>query len=102
MHPQHVSKSGITIRQGILISHTYEVQYSTFKKNRVTFKLFKNELEVIYPLQKIYFFNPINHPTVMFKRNIILDFKYKKFFRMEDYFLWIRLILNKYRVKNIA
>ena len=46
--------------------------------------------------------NPINHPSVMFKKQAILDVgSYKKMMFFEDYYLWIHLILNKAKFYNI-
>jgi glycosyltransferase involved in cell wall biosynthesis len=84
--------NNIAVLGSSVVENFYYIKKKILKKSEV------NEKKLY---KKIYFFNPINHPTVMFKRDIILDFKYKKFFRMEDYYLWIRLILNKYRVKNM-
>ena len=45
--------------------------------------------------------NPMNHPTVMFKKNDLIKFKYKNFYRMEDYYLWIRMIKKNKLFYNI-
>ena len=45
---------------------------------------------------------PFNHPTVMFKKEDILKIgNYQPFYRMEDYFLWIRLVEANLQMKNI-
>ena len=46
--------------------------------------------------------NPINHPSVMFKRQIILNVGgYLPMPYFEDYFLWIRCIVGGYSLLNI-
>lgn len=46
--------------------------------------------------------NPFNHPTVMFKKNIILKVgNYIEIKGFEDYFLWSRIIANKYKTANL-
>lgn len=46
--------------------------------------------------------NPINHPVVMFKKSAVLKAgNYQKALWMEDYFLWVRMILDGARFYNI-
>ena len=46
--------------------------------------------------------NPMNHPSVMFKKSDILAVGgYKHFYLLEDYYLWTRLIMEKYELYNI-
>ena len=46
--------------------------------------------------------NPINHPTVMFRKSaVIASGGYKHFPLFEDYYLWIRMLLNGRRFYNI-
>lgn len=46
--------------------------------------------------------NPINHPTVMFKKDtVIAAGGYKHFPLFEDYFLWVRMLLNGAKFYNI-
>ncbi len=46
--------------------------------------------------------NPINHPVVMFKKHAVLAAGgYKHFPLFEDYYLWVRMILNGARFYNI-
>lgn len=46
--------------------------------------------------------NPINHPTVMFRRKAILKVGgYLHFPLFEDYYLWIRMLVNGSRFYNI-
>ncbi len=45
---------------------------------------------------------PINHPAVMFKKNSILFAGgYRHFPLFEDYYLWVRLLLNGARFYNV-
>lgn len=46
--------------------------------------------------------NPINHPCVMFKKNdVIRAGGYQDFYLLEDYYLWIRMIVKGYKVYNL-
>lgn len=46
---------------------------------------------------------PFNHPTVMYRRDLVLSVGgYSDFARMEDYLLWAKLILAGARVANVA
>ena len=46
--------------------------------------------------------NPINHPTVMFKKSAILDCgSYEDCRYFEDYYLWVKLLKNGYSFYNI-
>lgn len=46
--------------------------------------------------------NPINHPTVMFKKKAVLAVGgYQDFPLFEDYYLWIRMLVNGYNFYNI-
>ena len=46
--------------------------------------------------------NPLNHPAVMFKKEKIEKVGgYMPFYLFEDYYLWVRLLLNGCKVKNI-
>lgn len=48
------------------------------------------------------FRNPINHPTVMFRKNDIIDIgSYSHMPLFEDYFLWVRAILNYKVIENL-
>jgi amylovoran biosynthesis glycosyltransferase AmsE len=46
--------------------------------------------------------NPINHMTVMFRKNAVLDaggYQHLRF--MEDYFLWVRMYVKGYKLVNL-
>jgi len=46
--------------------------------------------------------NPLNHPSVMFRKSIIQKVGgYQHFYLLEDYFLWVRLIVAGYELYNI-
>lgn len=46
--------------------------------------------------------NPINHPTVMFKKQAVIDAGgYQHFPLFEDYYLWVRMLLNGAKFYNI-
>lgn len=46
---------------------------------------------------------PFNHPTVLYRRDLVLSVGgYTDFARMEDYLLWAKLILAGARVANVA
>lgn len=52
-------------------------------------------------LSKSLYTNPIIHPTIFIKREILSKHKYKQVPFAEDYELYLRLYLNGYRLKNI-
>jgi GT2 family glycosyltransferase len=46
--------------------------------------------------------NPLAHPTVVFRRSLVLQVGgYRPFFHMEDYDLWVRLIQSGARLANV-
>lgn len=46
--------------------------------------------------------NPFNHPTVMFKKQAVLDAGgYQHAMWFEDYYLWARMLANGCRAKNV-
>lgn len=58
------------------------------------------EAEEIYRLGKKK--NPMNHPTVMFRKSAVLAAGgYKHFLLFEDYYLWVRMLMNGNRLANI-
>lgn len=45
---------------------------------------------------------PVNHPSVMFKKSAVIQAgNYQDFFHLEDYYLWIRMMMNDLKFKNI-
>ena len=52
--------------------------------------------------QKVFLRNPLNHMTVVFRKSIILAVDgYKDMPGFEDYYLWMRLIDNGYKITNV-
>lgn len=46
--------------------------------------------------------NPMNHPTVIFRKSAVLSVgSYKEMSLFEDYYLWLRLLKKGYRLENI-
>jgi len=46
--------------------------------------------------------NPFNHPTVMYKKQAVIDAgDYQHAMGFEDYFLWARMLVNGAKAKNI-
>ncbi|CAD7287292.1 glycosyltransferase [Campylobacter suis] len=46
--------------------------------------------------------SPINHPSVMFKKSAVLSAgSYQKMIFLEDYYLWVRMIMNGAKFYNI-
>lgn len=46
--------------------------------------------------------NPLNHPTVMFRKDHVLKSgNYKSLLWFEDYYLWARMIMKGYQLANI-
>ncbi|MDR1392833.1 MAG: glycosyltransferase [Bifidobacteriaceae bacterium] len=46
--------------------------------------------------------NPLAHPTVMFRRAVVLEAGgYRPFFHLEDYDLWVRLMMAGARIANL-
>lgn len=46
--------------------------------------------------------NPVNHPSVMFKKQSVINAgNYKKMYSFEDYYLWIRMLMNNSNLYNI-
>jgi len=46
--------------------------------------------------------NPINHPTVMFKKYAVIDSGgYEKMPDLEDYYLWVKMLKKGYKFYNI-
>jgi len=46
--------------------------------------------------------NPLNHPTVMFRKSHILEVgSYEDMLYFEDYFLWCKLLLRNYKISNL-
>lgn len=83
-------------KYSIIGSNVYE-NYITEKKK------IKKEMPSSYKLikRRCKFSNPINHPTVMLKKKVLTKYCYKNFLRMEDYYLWIKMMSNNVIFFNI-
>ncbi len=47
--------------------------------------------------------NPLNHPTVFFRKSHVLEVGgYKDMQLFEDYYLWVRLIVAGYKIHNLS
>jgi len=47
--------------------------------------------------------NPLSHPSVMFRKAVVLKAgSYKDMPLFEDYYLWIRIIMNGFKIANIS
>lgn len=47
--------------------------------------------------------NPLNHPTVVFKKSIVQKVgSYKNMPLFEDYYLWMRLLAKGYQIENLS
>lgn len=69
-------------------------------RNVIAYKPVKIEHKEIK--QQMKFRNPINHPSVMFKKSHVLQVgSYEHCFLNEDYYLWIRMIQQGFIFKNI-
>lgn len=50
----------------------------------------------------IKFRNPINHPTVVFRKSEVLAVgSYKEINLFEDYYLWVRMYMNNSKIENL-
>lgn len=46
--------------------------------------------------------NPLNHPSVVFRKKAVLDVGgYKPFLLFEDYYLWVRMMVNGCKLANV-
>lgn len=59
----------------------------------------KNHIDIVRFMKKR---SPFNHPSVMFKKSEVLKAGgYQHWYLNEDYYLWIRMLLNGCKFKNI-
>lgn len=102
----------------ISLPNRFEEQIKIFQQDEIDLcgswiDEFENDENIIISSRKVPEFNsdiikfskirnPINHPTVMFKKNSVIDAEnYKKMYSFEDYYLWIRMIMNNSNLYNI-
>ncbi|MDN0051613.1 glycosyltransferase [Bacteroides caecigallinarum] len=46
--------------------------------------------------------SPLNHPAVMFRKQAVINVGgYKHFYLFEDYYLWVRMIMNESKMYNL-
>lgn len=65
-----------------------------YKKSKTTHEEIKREIK---------YKNPMNHPTVMFKKSDVQKVgSYKPWFLNEDYFLWIRMLHQGFEFQNLS
>ncbi|WP_440634200.1 glycosyltransferase [Candidatus Pelagibacter sp. HIMB1746] len=102
----------------ISLSKRFEIQYkfitskkyisvlgsSVYEKYLSSGKIIlkKNPLKLQQIKKNLSFRNPMNHPTIMFKKKLLVSIGgYKEINRMEDYYLWIRLINSGAVLENL-
>jgi glycosyltransferase involved in cell wall biosynthesis len=52
---------------------------------------------------KMKYRNPMNHPSVMYRKNdVLISGSYKHWFLNEDYYLWIRMMQQGFKFANIG
>ena len=103
----------------ISLPNRFKLQYEYLKKNEnisvVGSSVFEKDLDSGKKTIKrspqthekikkyIKFRNPMNHPTIMFRKSVVQKVGgYLNLSRMEDYYLWIRLISSGFLINNIA
>jgi glycosyltransferase involved in cell wall biosynthesis len=85
------NKKNLSVLGGSVLENYYKKK--VVKKMPLTYNSIKNY---------IFFKNPINHPTVMFRKNDLLSSSmYSECKRMEDYYLWINLISRGLYIENM-
>ena len=48
------------------------------------------------------FRNPMNHPSVIFKKNLVIEVgSYENYLFFEDYHLWVKLLVNNVKFSNV-
>jgi glycosyltransferase involved in cell wall biosynthesis len=76
------------------------IEFLDTKDNVLAYKTScENHTQII---KKMKFRNPINHPSVMFKKShVMLSGNYKDWFLNEDYYLWVRMINKGFKFHNL-
>lgn len=81
---------------------TYIEEFNNYDQTKVLRKVPLSEKEII---KRILFSNPINHVSVIFKVSLLKKYKDQNFYPLidgfEDYALWIKLLSNKVKIKNL-
>lgn len=82
------------------ICSSWVSEFDSDEKNIVSYRKIPKEHDEIVNYSKMR--NPINHPAVMYKKSIVeKSGGYKKMMWFEDYYLWVRMILNGAKFYNI-
>lgn len=82
------------------ICSSWVSEFETIEENIISYRKLPEKHDEIMKFSKIK--NPINHPSVMFKKTIVEKAGgYKKMVWFEDYYLWARMILNGAKIYNI-
>lgn len=69
-------------------------------ENVVSVRKLPETSEELYSFAK--YRNPLNHPTVMFRKQAVMNVGgYKHFFLFEDYYLWVRMLMNDSKFYNV-
>ena len=100
-HPQRFEKQlKVFTNNNIDICGSWVSEFVEDEKNIVSFrKVPQSHMEIVAFAKKR---NPINHPAVMYKKSMLENAGgYKKMIWFEDYYLWIRMILNGAKFSNI-
>ena len=75
-------------------------EFENTEDNIIGYRKTPENYEEIYKFAKKR--NPFNHPSVMFKKSVILEAgNYQHFLYFEDYFLWVRVLQITKKVHNI-
>lgn len=76
-------------------------EFDTFEENIIGYRCVPLTFDKIYSFAKNR--NPFNHPSVMFKKSTIINAgNYQTLLFFEDYFLWIRVLMNTHKVCNVS
>jgi len=82
------------------ICSSWVSEFDSDEKEIISYRKLPESYEEIIDYMKIR--NGINHPAVMYKKSIVRNSGgYKKMMWFEDYYLWVRMILNGARFYNI-
>lgn len=79
---------------------SYIAEFEDSPENVISIRKVPISYSEVYKRSK--YRNPLNHMTVAFKKDDILDSgSYRTFLLNEDYDLWCRVLMNKYIIQNI-
>lgn len=95
----------------INLPNRFKIQIEKIQKDKIDilgssmkFLIGKKKIKIKSNSLGLYkFFNPLNHPTVIFNKKKILSINgYPRFQRFEDYALWCKCIKNQFNISNIS